>query len=91
MNKHLPMYEPEAEGEELEKQLAWMVKQSQFIRIQEQDEIPAKYIKVRCGCNRLIALKRAYRCLYCDIYFCMECAEQHFGKRRSTRLVVLEN
>jgi len=33
-----------------------------------------------CGCERAITLM--YQCLYCGVWFCEWCAEQHFGKTR---------
>ena len=57
-----------------------MDSQVRFIRDQEVDEVPAKHLKVRCPCLKLIPMKYAYRCLYCGIFYCKECAEEHFGK-----------
>lgn len=34
-----------------------------------------------CGCAR--AINRAVRCLYCDIWYCERCAEEHFGETRA--------
>lgn len=30
-------------------------------------------------CGRTLKIIWLYRCLYCGIYFCKECAEHHFG------------
>ena len=38
---------------------------------------------VTCRCGRLVHLRRAYRCLYCQEYYCAPCAEAHFGMTRS--------
>lgn len=38
--------------------------------------------KVTCGCGLTMPLRFAYRCLYCGEYYCMACAERHFGKTR---------
>jgi hypothetical protein len=54
--------------------------QLRFIRMQEDDGIPAKFIKVRCVCLKLVSWKDMHRCLYCSVFYCKECAEQHFGK-----------
>ena len=35
-----------------------------------------------CICGRPRALELAFRCLYCGIYFCVNCAERHFGQTR---------
>lgn len=34
---------------------------------------------VHCGCGRPRSLELAYRCLYCGIWFCVPCAEEHFS------------
>ena len=33
-----------------------------------------------CPCGRERALVKMYRCLYCKVWFCEQCAEDHFGK-----------
>ena len=54
--------------------------QSRFIETQEDDGIPAKFIKIRCVCLKLQSWKDMYKCLYCLVFYCRECAEQHFGR-----------
>lgn len=35
---------------------------------------------IQCGCCfRTRALTHAFRCLYCGVWFCFTCAEEHFG------------
>lgn len=34
---------------------------------------------VTCPCGTTLPLKEAFRCLYCEIFFCPPCAETHFG------------
>lgn len=34
---------------------------------------------ILCGCGQSRALEVAYRCLYCGQWFCVPCAEAHFG------------
>ncbi len=60
--------------------LSIMASQVKFIKQQEKDEIPAKHTKIRCSCLTLVRWVDAYRCLYCGIFYCRACAEQHFGK-----------
>lgn len=36
-----------------------------------------------CSCRQVIRLERAYKCLYCGLWFCVTCAEIHFGQTRS--------
>jgi hypothetical protein len=38
---------------------------------------------VTCPCGRERAINRAVRCLYCDIWYCETCAEEHFGETRA--------
>lgn len=33
-----------------------------------------------CTCGVRLTLASAYRCLYCGIYRCAKCAEEHFGQ-----------
>lgn len=60
--------------------LAVLSSQVKFIAEQENSGIEAKYMKVRCGCLKIIKWSYAYRCLYCVIFYCRECAEDHFGQ-----------
>lgn len=40
-------------------------------------------LRVTCGgCGQKVRLWRAYRCYYCGIYFCEQCAAVHFGGER---------
>lgn len=57
-----------------------LASQARFIRTQEDDKIPVQHFKIRCVCLKLTPMKYAYRCLYCGIFYCRTCAEQHFGK-----------
>lgn len=41
----------------------------------------AKSISCTCGgCNKELPLSHLYRCLYCGLMFCRQCAEFHFGE-----------
>jgi hypothetical protein len=33
-----------------------------------------------CSCGAQMPLRFAYKCLYCDEYFCKDCMEQHLGQ-----------
>lgn len=37
-------------------------------------------VTITCPCGRERGWTLMYKCLYCDTYFCRECAEEHFGK-----------
>ena len=57
--------------------------QAKFIREQENIATPFTYFKMRCPCLKLIRFRDAYKCLYCGVYFCEQCAEEHFGKTKA--------
>jgi len=38
--------------------------------------------KVECGCGKHLDSFRMFRCLYCGVYHCQPCAEEHFGQTR---------
>lgn len=42
------------------------------------------WIECPCGANRRV--QEAYRCLYCDIWFCIDCAGEHFGETKAAFL-----
>ena len=55
---------------------------------------------ITCVCGKRRELFAMYRCLYCGLYLCVRCAEDHFGKtieqwvvnkRIETRLVLEQN
>lgn len=37
---------------------------------------------IKCGCGTEHHVENAFRCLYCLEWYCMVCAEKHFGKTR---------
>tara|TARA_R110000787_G_scaffold336_10_gene1337 strand:+ start:4718 stop:4963 length:246 start_codon:yes stop_codon:yes gene_type:complete len=41
-----------------------------------------------CGdCLEYKKLDKVYKCLYCDIWYCLTCAERHFGKTKEEWIV----
>ncbi|HEX8556697.1 MAG TPA: hypothetical protein VF668_01270 [Pyrinomonadaceae bacterium] len=54
-----------------------------FLRGQWESAVERQ--EIRCPCGQLRALELAFRCLYCGIYFCLACAEEHFGETRRER------
>lgn len=64
----------------------------------------AKSPKVRCygtqpsrpdgrdhkGCGRWVRIDMAYKCLYCEFYFCEKCAEIHFGKTKEEHILEMK-
>ena len=42
---------------------------------------------IHCGgCDHFIPMRFLFRCLYCGIWFCKTCAEDHFGQTRDDYL-----
>lgn len=83
MNKNsdmtLPYYESKATPEEETQIRIALRKQIELILDQERIETPMQFVKIRCGCNKLIGWQYMFRCLYCGVWFCKSCAEEHFG------------
>lgn len=77
----LPTYEHKATPEEVKQRRAWMIKQLQLIVDQERIETPMQNVKIRCGCNKLIGWQYMFRCLYCGVWYCKSCAEEHYGMK----------
>lgn len=63
--------------EEWQRTLEHFCDQTEQLLNGPQDLANAKF---RCGCHRWEKLVYGYRCLYCEILFCKECAELHFGQ-----------
>ncbi|ACB76657.1 hypothetical protein [Opitutus terrae] len=51
--------------------------QKDHLRRQWSDAVERRTIT--CECGQIRALELAYRCLYCGAWFCVPCAESHFG------------
>lgn len=78
----LPIYESKATSKQWLENLEFMDKQLCLIKEQHRIKTPVCDVKVRCGCLKMVRLySEAYRCLYCGIWFCKECAQLHFGYR----------
>jgi len=84
----LPTYKNDATPEQLKQKRRWAYEQIKLIKQQEWDEIPVQHLKIRCGCNKLLKHIYMYRCLYCGIWYCKECAEEHFGYKVDNTLGV---
>ncbi|MCK5606414.1 hypothetical protein KAR91_31220 [Candidatus Pacearchaeota archaeon] len=79
----LPTYKSDATSEQKKANALFVMKQLRLIIDQEKNKTPSQFLKIRCGCNKLIQWKYMYRCLYCGIWFCRECAEKHFGFKKN--------
>lgn len=77
----LPFYVFKSTPEERKQKLQWMQEQVSLILDQQRIEAPMQHVKIRCGCNKLVGWMFMYRCLYCGIWYCKDCAEKHFGMR----------
>jgi len=77
----LPLYESNASPQERQQKLEFMAEQFRLIHQQEKDGVPITRVKIRCGCHKLVAWMHMYRCLYCGIWYCKDCAQLHFGMR----------
>lgn len=42
--------------------------------------------KIECGCGLAAPIRFLFRCLYCGVWFCQTCAEEHFGKTRAQHI-----
>jgi hypothetical protein len=73
------------------KALDVLYQQVSLIKDQEEGKTPSQHTKIRCGCLKLTVWKYMYRCLYCSVWFCKECAEQHFGKTVEEYRVIESN
>jgi hypothetical protein len=81
----LPIYENKATPEEQKLKLELMADQIKLLHVQEKDGVPLMRVKIRCGCRKLLPWWVMVKCLYCGIFYCPECAEEHFGMRRAQR------
>jgi len=77
----LPVYKSKATPEERHQKMLFMEQQVELICDQHRIGTPIRFVKMRCGCGKLMRLINMFRCLYCGLYYCRECAEQHFGMK----------
>jgi hypothetical protein len=56
--------------------------QSQLRETVKQDAagVSVRIATITCPCGRKRAMVKMYQCLYCKVWFCDPCAENHFGK-----------
>ena len=48
----------------------------------QRDELQKQpLVWITCPCERKLALKMAFRCWFCGLIFCSECARTHFGEK----------
>lgn len=54
----------------------------------DQGAMTDRIVWVTCPCGRRLSITQAYRCFYCGLYFCGECGETHFGKKKPAMAVL---
>jgi hypothetical protein len=75
------VYKSTATPEQREQKLKFMYFQLKMIKEQVGWKMDADKITVKCGCHKKVKVLYAHRCLYCGIYYCPDCAQEHFGMR----------
>jgi hypothetical protein len=76
MGKRLPVFESKLTPKERMEKRSIVAGQLQAI-IRGDDKIQCAGV----GCFKRQPLWRLYKCLYCGMWLCKECAEKHFGYR----------
>ncbi len=77
----LPIYESNATPEQRQQKLVFMGWQLKMIKEQVGWGMAADKVTVKCGCHKKVKVLYAHRCLYCGIYYCRNCAQEHFGNK----------
>lgn len=77
----LPAYKSNAAPEQRKQKLKFMHFQLSMIKEQAGWGMAADKTTVKCGCHKQVKLIYAYRCLYCGIWYCRDCAQEHFGAK----------
>lgn len=47
---------------------------------QSMANVPVRLAIITCPCGWKRSIVFMYKCLYCNLWFCVNCAEEHFGK-----------
>jgi len=47
---------------------------------QELNGVTVRMATITCRCGWQRGITQMYKCLYCNEWFCILCAEKHFGK-----------
>ncbi len=81
MSSNLPIYHSEATPEQAAARDIWRQRQESLIENQRRDDVPMEHVKIRCGCRRMVPWEQMHRCLYCRVWFCLKCGQEHFGYR----------
>jgi len=75
----LQVYESTATPEQRQQRLKFRDWQLEMIKEQVGWGVIADKVTVKCRCHRKVKVLYAHRCLYCGIYYCRDCAQEHFG------------
>ncbi len=62
--------------------LAIVYKQGHETVVQEAAGVTVRMATITCPCGWARTITKMYKCLYCGVWFCKLCAEEHFGKTR---------
>jgi len=87
-NNHLPIYPSTATPEERAANHQTMVTQLKEIKCQEYYNPGLHATTIHCNCGNVRHWTRVFRCLYCGVWFCQECAEEHFGFRKNPEIIL---
>lgn len=77
----IPTYDSNATAEEIQQKRVFLREQLGLIYDQMLIATPMGRVKIQCGCKKLVGWQYMFRCLYCGIWYCKECAEVHFGAK----------
>lgn len=77
----VPTYKSNATKEQQAGKLKFLSFQLSMIKEQAGWGMTADKTTVKCGCHKKVKLIHAYRCLYCQVWYCKTCAEEHFGAK----------
>ena len=69
-------------SDERNQQLTIIYNQIKELRQQGEARKEVILATVTCPCGRCRGITHAVRCLYCKIWYCETCAEEHFGQTR---------
>lgn len=47
---------------------------------QDAEGVTVRLATITCPCGWKRSIMHMFQCLYCNVWFCKSCAEQHFGK-----------
>lgn len=73
------MYKIAASLSELDKDSIQWIQVEESVK-QEAAGVTVRLATLTCVCGQARGIMLMYQCLYCRVWFCHQCAEEHFGK-----------